>query len=234
MSPYRYLSFSYEENESSEAYFAAKRLSASLAKASSVFLDTLGATITRGCVSEDSDMPDAFCVRYKRGKIIDNEENRDQGRNYGYPGSKGSLFYGESDAQPYFDPECRCGAFGKYRLSFSGYTINEYIGIMQSTWKYSDREKWHERCWERGDLQGTYRHEAHHIKNARNALDRIIKSTSQINFYDTEDECLYRAETGIDLMHYKWYEWYKLEKAHGNFGGPYVYLVPRRDRSCGN
>jgi hypothetical protein len=179
-------------------------------------------------------MPDAFCVRYKRKKIPNNNEDViKQGRNYGYPGRGDTLFYGESDAQPYINYDCCSNAFGRYQPSFSGYTGNEYIMIMQSTWKYSDKEKWHERCWARADLQGTYRHEAKHIKNARDALEKILKSTIQVNSYGTIDECGDRAQTGRELMLYKWNEWYKAEHEHRNFESPRYFGV-RNDYSCSN
>ncbi len=228
--PYRYLSFEYETNESSEIYSAAKKLPVSLAKTSAFFLDSMSAIITKGCVNEDSDMPDTYCVRYKKEKIPDNYDSRRQGT-YGYPGKLDTLFYGHSNAQPYFYFECECDVSGKYKLSFDVYTENEYIMIMKSTWKYNNNEKWHERYWERADLQKTYKHETYHIKNIEKALDRILKSAAQTNSHDTNEECRNSAELNLDLMTYKWNEWYKAEQEHGTPESP-KYGGHRNDYPC--
>jgi hypothetical protein len=229
--PYRYLFFSNEENESSEAYSAMKKRTAFLAKASAAFLiDSMGVIITKGCVNEDSGMPDTYCMRYKKEKIPDNSNNRRQGA-FGYPGNLDTLLYGNSNAEAYFYSNCECDASGKYRLSFNGHAENQYIIIMLSTWKYNNTEKWHERCWLPADLQKTYRHETHHIRNVENAINRILKAATQISSYDTNDECKYSAEFSLDLMTYKWEEWYKAEQEHRSPESP-KYGGSRNDKPC--
>jgi len=219
MNPYGSLYFGYEKNEF---------LKTSSAKKKSSDLNILKKIATGGCVNEEIGMPDTYCLRLEKNDFLDNDRNQEQGR-YGYPGNKDTLDYGYFYFQPHIDFEYRCNAFGKYQPYFDGYVKNEFIIIMQSTWKYNEG-KWHERCWASTDLQSTYRHETKHFKNTIAALNRFTKSTPAIT-YDTIEKCGTQADDDRKVINYKWNEWDKAEREHDNPESP-RYGGSRRDYSC--
>jgi hypothetical protein len=210
-SPYGHVAFGDEEEEEDKslvAYFASKNS----VSENSGQLTILRKATTSGCVVEESGMPKAQCIRYARNDIQNSAENR----LIGFPRDGNSILYGHSDFMFSINFKCECNAFGKYQPSFSGNTSNEKIEIYRSVWKYSYEEKyWHEHCWYSNDLQGTYYHEAKHIKNARMVKDNLLKTVLTIT-YDTKEKCEKYAKEEQSRQEDKWDVWYDLEQIHEN------------------
>ncbi len=214
MNPYGHAHFGYEE-EPPEDYFVPEKFSSSL--------NILAKSVTRGCVSEETGMPRAQCIRLNKRDIPINAN-----RNFGYShrSRRDTITYGYADAELSINYKCECNASGKYRPSFSGKAINEILEVIKSIWRYDEpTNDWYEYCWNRRDLQNTYWHEVRHINNGREAAKTIVESTSFLRIaFDTKEKCESDAkreyEFTIEILMEKWNKWYDMEKLHANPNSP--------------
>ncbi len=197
MEPYGHVAWNDEESESSEVYFAAK----SYVSGNSGKPNILSRVTTNGCVSEESGMPRAQCLRYELEDLQRNDN----------PKAK----YGWSDQKLFLEFKCECNVSGKYQASFNSKSVNEVMEIYMSFWVNGHYELY-ERCRVREEMQRTYRHEVEHIENGRYVVNRMAQLNLPIAF-NTKRECEdYNENKEKRYLNKKWNEWKLREKQHAN------------------
>jgi hypothetical protein len=163
----------------------------------------------RGCVTAYPGMPPLECIRYTKEHVLRNANKR-----YPYPNKRGTIIYGQSNAELSKNVECEC-INGKYQIKDISKPIGEYIQVMKSGWRYNRVKKdWEEYCWERGDMQNTYYHETNHIEFSRRMMNGLYTSYFKETIFDTEKECMKKAKKQLSLLKLAWGNWYQTEQAH--------------------